>query len=393
MTQGEPQVCAMKILISNGVVRQREAGTAGVIFHHAEELEKLGHQVDCWFADDVLPSPRWPARFKDLEFAFALSSRIRRRPHHYDVVNLHAPFGCIYGLSRKWFRSAGLPPFVFTMQGCEERFVQTMRLESKKGRAHNFALKNRAWHWLYHRPMYDYTISTADYGAVVNREGWIMSELKYGHPPGRIWYVPNGVSEQFFQSRTFEKAPANRLLYVGTWLDRKGIYYLAEAFTALCTQMPELKLTVAGCLIPEEHVKSFFPKGIHENVAVIPFLARDSMPALYASHDIFVFPSLVEGMPLTLLESMAGAMPVVTTNTCGMADLVEDGRNGMLVPAADSAALYAALRRLREDADLRRCLGLCAQKTAENYTWNAVVRKLEHILKLAVTSRRTRSAS
>ena len=376
----------MKILIANGVARQREAGTSGVIFHHAEELEKLGHQVDCWFFEDVLPTPRWPARLRNLEFAFGVSSRIRRRPRHYDVVNVHAPFGCVYGLYRKWFRPTELPPYVFTMHGCEQRYVQTMRLESRKGRAANFALRNRAWHRLYHQTLYDIAISAADYGAVVNREGWIISELEYGRPPGRIWYVPNGVGEQFFQPRVFSETPANRLLYVGTWLDRKGIYYLAEAFTELASQLPELQLTVAGCLIPEGQVKSFFPGSVHENVVVIPFLSRDAMPALYASHDIFVFPSLVEGMPLTLLECMAGAMPVVTTNTCGMADLIEDGKNGLLVPAADSTALCDAIRCLREDVDLRRRLGLCAQHAAQNYTWNLVARKLEHILKLAVAS-------
>ena len=381
----------MKILIANGVARQREAGTAGVIFHHAEELQKFGHQVDCWFYEDVLPSPRWPARFRDLEFAFGVSAQIRRQPRQFDVVNIHAPFGCIYGLSHRWVHSAELPPYVFTMHGCEQRYVQIMRQECNKGRASNFALKNRAWHRLYHQTLYDCAISTADYGAVVNREGWLISELVYGHPPGRMWYVPNGVSEQFFQSRTFSETPANRILYVGTWIDRKGIYYLAEAFSELASQLPELQLTVAGCLIPEEQVKSLFPKAAHGNVSVIPFLSRGAMPALYTSHDIFLCPSLVEGMPLTLLEAMAGAMPVVTTNTCGMADLVEDDKNGLLVPPADSAALRDAIRRLREDADLRRSLGLCAQHTARNHTWDLVVRKLEHILKLAMASNRMAS--
>ncbi len=85
----------MKILIAIGVLRAREAGAAGVVFNHTEQLEKLGHQVDSWFFDDVLPSPRWPTRFRDLEFAVAVSSRLRRQPQQYDVVNLHAPWGCV----------------------------------------------------------------------------------------------------------------------------------------------------------------------------------------------------------------------------------------------------------------------------------------------------------
>ena len=378
----------MRILIAIGVIRQREAGAAGVVFNHAEQLENLGHQVDCWFFDDILPSPRWPPRFRDLEFAVAVSSRIRHQPNQYDVVNLHAPWGCVYGLSRKWFPSADLPPYVFTMQGSEERFARAMKLEHQKGRAANFASKNRAWHRLYHQTMYDFSISTADYGAVANREGWILSELKYGHPPGRIWYVPNGVSENFFQPREFADTPPNRLLYVGTWLDRKGIHYLAEAFAALASRSPEIQLTIAGCIIAEEQVKAFFPAQDRNRISVIPFVARDAMPSLYASHDIFVFPSLVEGMPLTLLEAMAGAMPVVTTNTCGMSDLIVNERNGLLVPAADAGALGAAIDRLRNSPETRRNLGRCAQESARGYTWDLIARRLERVFQLTVDSRR-----
>jgi glycosyltransferase involved in cell wall biosynthesis len=371
-----------------GVLRQREAGAAGVVFNHAEQLEKLGHQVDCWFFDDILQSLRWPGRFRDLEFAAAVSFRIRRQPRQYDVVNLHAPWGCIYGLSRKWFPSAELPPYVYTMQGSEERFAHAMKFEHKKGRATNFAWKNRVWHRFYHQRMYDFSISTADYGAVANREGWVLSELKYSHPPGRIWYVPNGVSEEFFQPREFANAPANRLLYVGTFLDRKGIRYLTDAFAALAALSPEIQLTIAGCIAAEDQVKAYFPAAIRNRISVHPFLARDAMPALYASHDIFVFPSLVEGMPLTLLEAMAGAMPVVTTNACGMADLVENERNGLLVPAADARALSWAVDSLRNSPETRRKLGLCAQESARRYTWDLIARQLERVFQLAVKSRR-----
>jgi hypothetical protein len=187
----------MKILIAVGVRRAREAGAAGVAFNHAEELQKLGHQVETWFLDDLLQRARWPARFEQLEFAFAVSRCIRGNPRRFDVVNLHAPCGCVYGFSRKLFSSPGLPPYVFTMQGSEERYTLAMRLEHRKGRASNFSFKNRVWHRLYHQTMYDLSISTADFGAVADREGWIMSELKYNHPPGRIWYVPNGASPAF----------------------------------------------------------------------------------------------------------------------------------------------------------------------------------------------------
>jgi glycosyltransferase involved in cell wall biosynthesis len=104
------------------------------------------------------------------------------------------------------------------------------------------------------------------------------------------------------------------------------------------------------------------------------------MPAVYAEHDIFVFPSLSEGMPLTLLEAMAAGMPVVTTETSGMADVVEDGFNGLLVPPADTESLVEAIERLLRSADLRKRLGQQAQETMQRYTWELVTRKLEEVL-------------
>jgi glycosyltransferase involved in cell wall biosynthesis len=383
----------MKILIATGVRRVREAGAAGVVFNHAEELQKRGHQVETWFFDDILQPPRWPARFQQLEFAFAVSRRIHKSPAQFDVANIHAPCGCVYGLSRKLFSSAALPPYVFTLQGSEERFVQAMRLEHRKGRTSNFSFRNRVWHRVYHQTMYDFSLSTADFGAVSDREGWIMSELKYHHPPGRVWYIPNGTTPEFFQPHSFTDSPANRLLFVGTWIDRKGTYYLVDSFAQLAPRFPQLSLTIAGCMVPEDQVKADFPSDLRPRVTVLPFLTRDAMRGLYASHDMFVFPSLVEGMPLTLVEAMASAMPVVTTISSGMADIVENGFNGLLVPAADSSALASAILRLYDDAALRKNLGLAAQETARRYTWDAIAAQMEHVLTLAVRARNVASAT
>jgi glycosyltransferase involved in cell wall biosynthesis len=108
------------------------------------------------------------------------------------------------------------------------------------------------------------------------------------------------------------------------------------------------------------------------------------MPALYAAHDIFVFPSLMEGLPLALLEAMASGMPVVTTDTCGMPDAVKDGFNGLLVPPADSTALLDALTRLMESQALREELGRNAAASMRAFTWDRIAERVEKVLALAV---------
>jgi glycosyltransferase involved in cell wall biosynthesis len=378
----------LRILIAIGVRREREAGAAGVVLSHARELEKRGHTVECWFLDDIFKRPAKPRRLESLLFALAVAKRIGKEREKYDVVNLHAPWGCVYGIWRRLFRPAGSPPYVMTMQGSEERYVQTMRREDRKGRAWNFAWKNRMWHRAYHQTMYDYSIKTADYGAIANREATTCCQLKYGRDPGCMRFVPNGTEERFFSQRAFNDAPATKLLFVGTWLDRKGVYYLADAFGMLAKRISGIRLTVAGCVVAEEQVKSFFAADVRSQVCVMPFVTRDDMPDLYAKHDIFVFPSLVEGMPLTLLEAMATGMPGVTTNTCGMSDVVEDEITGLLVPPADAEALADAVERLCNSAMLREQLGIAGQQSMRHYTWKKVTEKLERVLELAIANRR-----
>ena len=92
------------------------------------------------------------------------------------------------------------------------------------------------------------------------------------------------------------------------------------------------------------------------------------MHELFSAHDIFLFPSLMEGLPSVLLEAMASGMPVVTAETCGMPDVVEDGFNGLLVPPADAPAIEEAVLRLASRR-LRRRLGQAAQQTMARYTW------------------------
>jgi len=205
--------------------------------------------------------------------------------------------------------------------------------------------------------------------------------------------VPNGTEEKFFVEREYTDSAALRLLYVGTWIDRKGVFYLAEAFRQLAEKMPGTGLTVAGCGTSAEQVKQSFVPEIRERVLVIPFVSRANMPALYNAHDIFVFPSLMEGMPLTILEAMATGMPVVTTNSSGMCDVVEDGFNGLIVPTADAEELADAIERLCRSGEMRSSLGLNGQQTMRRYTWCRITQKLERVLMRATRKGKNGSSS
>jgi glycosyltransferase involved in cell wall biosynthesis len=374
----------MRIAIACMSSNQPEGGVANVVHNTAQALRSRGHEVTCLFSEDVLPSPPPISRFHAVYFSYRLAKILSRRRNEFDVAVIHAPGGFIYGSLRSFWRGAdGLPPYVMFLHGIEERRVYTMEREAKKGRAWYFRWKNRVWQRIYHMPLYRWCIQTADHAVVINWETWTMLQLKYGREIGSVWYVPNGVENRFFIQREFSSGDAPRLLFVGGWLDHKGVYYLRDGFEDLAKRVPEARLTIAGCSASAETVRDFFPAAVRDRLDILPFVPREDMPSLYARHDLFVFPSLFEGMPIVLLEAMATGMSVVTTETCGMKDIVEDEYNGLLVKPADTPAFVAATERMIHCGELRARLGREAQQSMRRYGWDQVAARLDEVLQLA----------
>jgi len=383
------QVANMDILMTAGTPGRREGGVAAIIHNLGRELESRGHRVTYLFYEDLLTPAESKGRFRDLVFAARLARHIRRNRSKYSVVNLHAPSGCAYGILRSLSFSDDLPPYVMTLHGLEERRVHAMSREAKKGRAWNFSFKNRLWHRLYHQPRFFAAIGTANRAHCYSRDVWTILQLKYGFNPGKVSYIPNGVEKRFFIPRDYERSSSVRLLYAGTWLDQRGIFYLRDALASLNAKFRDWRLTVAGPGVTPDEVKAFFGPALAEQVFVLPVIPTEDMQQIYSDHDIFVFPSLMEGLPMVLLEAMATGMPVVTAETCGMVDVVEDGFNGLLVPPANAAALEAALLRLCRRSDLRQQLGCAARQTMGRYTWERSAAKLEELLASALKNPRT----
>src|SRR6267378_287615 len=383
----------MRILMISGSSGKAEAGVAGVVNNLTRELRELGHSVKSAFFEDLLPKQTWPNRFRTVEFARRIWIYVQETGKEFDIVNIHAPFGFWYGWQRRRLGSQAGPPYVMTMHGLEERRNYAMGREADKGRADYFRWKNRVWQHLYHMRTYRWSFETADQCIVTNREALLFLQLHYYLSPDRVWLVPNGVGPEFFHARSFSGGMATKLLFVGTWIDHKGIYYLAEAFERVLRVIPEARLTIAGCLEPEEKVRRFFAPATQAALEVWPFVARAEISSLYAEHEIFVLPSLMEGMPLVLLEAMASGMPVVTTESSGMTDLVEDSYDGLLVIPGNAESLSAAIVKLCRDPELRLRLGGAAQEKMKRYTWNQAARRTEMVFYRALGVRPGASAS
>jgi glycosyltransferase involved in cell wall biosynthesis len=382
----------LKILIGAGVPKRREGGVAAIIYNLGRELERLGHKITYIFLDDLVAPGSVSPRFGEIIFSARLAHHIAKNRQEFSVVNLHAPAGLIYGLQRRYLHRQNYPPYVMTLHGLEERRVHVMTREGKKGRAWNFGWKNRLWHRLYHFPRFRWSIRTADGAHAYSRDVWNVLQLRYGLNVERVAYIASGVEQRFFTPRQYERREGVRLLYAGTWLDQRGIFYLREALQNLPQRVPDWSITIAGPGAPAQEIRRFFGEELAQRVVVLPVVEAERMPALYSEHDIFVFPSLMEGLPSVLLEAMASGMPVITTETCGMPDIVRNECNGLLIPPADAAALQEAILRLMTSLELRQKLGEEARTSMRMYTWERAARQLEALFQ-RVLAAEGRSAS
>lgn len=368
---------SLSVLMASGVPKRREGGVAAIIYNLGGELERLGHKVTYIFQEDLVPPGSVSARFTELAFSIRLARYIAGNRKKFSIVNLHAPVGFVYGMRRRWHRSVGYPPYVMTLHGLEERRMHVMSREVKKGRAWNYSWRNRLWHRFYHRPRFRASIRTADGAHAYSRDVWNALQLEYNLDSDRVAYIPSGVEPRFFIPREYRRSGEMRLLYAGTWLDQRGIFYLRDALQNLNRKLARFTITIAGGAAPPDEILRFFGEELAHRIVVRPVVAWESMPQLYAEHDIFVFPSLMEGLPSVLLEAMATGMPVITTETCGMPDIVEDEVNGRLIPPGDAAAIEEAILYFANSAELREKLGAAARETMKRHTWERSARLLE----------------
>ena len=100
----------------------------------------------------------------------------------------------------------------------------------------------------------------------------------------------------------------------------------------------------------------------------IPHLPRPEIADVYRHADVFVFPSLIEGLGLVVLEAMASGLPVITTPN-GPGEVVRDGVDGFVVPIRDVAAIVDKLEYLRTHPEERRRMGRNARERALSFTW------------------------
>ncbi len=210
---------------------------------------------------------------------------------------------------------------------------------------------NRKAQWLrrVHRPLVSHYVA-------LSKDLETYLETKIGVPKRRITQIYNGVDFHNFQPNRSEREKIRDCHFadddsfvigtVGRMQEVKDQVNLTKAFILLASKVPEKKKYLRLLLVGDGPLRSqceaLLDQAGLRGQAWLPG-ARDDIPVLMRSMDVFVLPSLAEGISNTILEAMACGLAVVAIRVGGNPELVEDGVTGALVPAADAEALAGAL--------------------------------------------------
>ncbi|WP_411875729.1 glycosyltransferase family 4 protein [Vulcanococcus limneticus] len=186
-----------------------------------------------------------------------------------------------------------------------------------------------------------------------------QNSIALGCDPAKISLVPYGIPEHWFD--LVPDPEPGRILFVGQVGLRKGNHVLAEACRLLQSRGVSFECRVAGPH-PVDVTDPLFAGPTY--LGQVP---RSHVREEFRRADLFVLPTLAEGMALVHLEAMACGVPVITTPHCGSA--VRDGVEGFLVPIRDAKALADRLQQLLEDRALRNEMGVAARQRAMQFTW------------------------
>ena len=306
----------------------------------ARELHGTGVQVELFHFD----RPFSPA------FARRLEKTLRR--HRVGLAHSHEFTMAVYGA---WAARRARIPHLFTMHG-SRYYAERLR--------RRIALRVAA--------MVSDSVVTVSHilARQLRRDLWLRTS--------RVVTIPNGVRQMpVAQSSLREElhltAADELVVAVGNLYPVKGHRYLLEAFALLASRFPQLHVAIAGRgdladpLLAEAHrlqvAERFHLLGLRSDIGNV-----------LAASDVFVLPSLSEGVPLALLEAMLAGKPIVATAVGEVPTVLEGGHAGLVVHPGDAAVLADALAGLLSDPSQARRLGAAAvARASEAYTLNSMV--------------------
>jgi glycosyltransferase involved in cell wall biosynthesis len=193
-----------------------------------------------------------------------------------------------------------------------------------------------------------------------------------------IGVIYNGIDIEEFKADNSRKENGKIYLTIGATrvTARKGINYLIEAVDLLKEKFPNIFVEIMGEGDAKDDLENQTKKlGLEKKVKFLGRVPREKTFSYYQKADIFVLPSLNEGMSNAMLEALSSGLPIVSTDTGGADELVKEGVNGYIVKMKDARDLAEKLEKIISNEELRVRMGRESRKIAEKMSWEKVAKQ------------------
>ena len=232
------------------------------------------------------------------------------------------------------------------------------------------------------RPRWKYLlyklVITRAHRIVVNARYAISYLAEVGVPEDKITVIPCPIPVELIrkvQAGAEKPDDVMRIITVANLIWQKGLNYLIAAAKKVCEHMRNVEFIIVGeGPLRDEFLRQIRELKLEDKVVLAGSLPYEEALKLMASADIFVLPSVYDQLPIVILEAMALGKPVVATNVCGIPEVIEDAKTGLLVKPSDVDSLAETILRLIENPELRERLSQEASRAATCYDIKNIVR-------------------
>ena len=220
--------------------------------------------------------------------------------------------------------------------------------------------------------------------------------IQLGVDPSDVIVAPILIREERFNPSAYDKEALKSkyglrgrkvVLFVGRLSYEKNVDVLIRAFSELVKEHEEARLLLVGGGEDEPKLRELCERlRITNKVIFFGQVPHERVPELLAMADVFVLPSMAEGLPKALLEAMAMKKPIVATLAPGIADVVKPGVEALLVRVGDEEGLARAIKKVLSDAGLAERLAQRARETFEReYSYERLYEKVGPLMRKFIT--------
>jgi glycosyltransferase involved in cell wall biosynthesis len=270
----------------------------------------------------------------------------------------------VWSIMANWAGFAGL---FFKWRFPQTKFVLTLQ----EGATHEEILRRTR----FVAPIFKKIFFKADVIQVISR--YLGDFARRMNPHSHIELIPNGVPILLFENPAPKPFAGNGVALITTSrLSRKN--GLSDVIAALPLLPPQVRFEILGIGELEAELKALAERlGVSERVRFVGFVPYQDIPPYLHHADIFIRPSLSEGLGNSFIEAMAAGLPVVATPVGGIPDFLKDGETGVFCKPSDPQSVAAAVQRLIDDPALReRVKANALAMVRERYDWDLIAEEM-----------------